>query len=146
MKYLRAFYRLSVACWLGGAALFTFVLTPAIFSAYDRDQAGAIVGHLFPGYFRWGLAWGLLALASALLTDGVLKKTRVGLLAAMLAITSFQAFYVEPKAAEIKKRIPSFETTPVENPLRQEFRRLHGASSAGNLAVIAGGAVLVILL
>ena len=46
-------YRLAVACWFGGAALFTAVLTPVIFRAYSRDTAGGIVGALFPSYFRW---------------------------------------------------------------------------------------------
>ena len=43
---------LAVSCWLGGAALFTFGLTPKLFAAYSQDQASAIVGLLFPGYFR----------------------------------------------------------------------------------------------
>ena len=57
-------YRLAVACWLGGATLFTFVLTPSIFKAYNRDMAGGIVGVLFPGYFKWGLACGVVALVA----------------------------------------------------------------------------------
>ncbi|NTW65040.1 MAG: DUF4149 domain-containing protein, partial [Nitrospirae bacterium] len=44
---------LTRALWTGGMALFTFIVTPAIFRSYGRDQAGEIVGRLFPGYFLY---------------------------------------------------------------------------------------------
>ena len=55
MQITAFLYRLAIACWVGGASLFTFVLTPTIFKSYNRDIAGGIVGVLFPGYFKWGL-------------------------------------------------------------------------------------------
>ena len=55
MQITAFLYRLTIACWVGGASLFTFVLTPTIFKSYNRDIAGGIVGVLFPGYFKWGL-------------------------------------------------------------------------------------------
>ena len=138
--------RLAVSAWLGGAALFTFVLTPTLFSTLSRDQAGAIVGLLFPGYFRWGLACGLIALAALAFSGLPRKRLAAGILAAMLAVGAVQALVIEPKAAALKREIPSFETTPADHPLRQQFRRLHGLSAAGNLAVIGGGVMLVVLL
>ena len=62
MYLLTICYNLAVSCWLGGATLFTFLLTPMLFAGYSRDLAGNIVGLLFPGYFRWGLACGAVAL------------------------------------------------------------------------------------
>lgn len=146
MKYLPIVYRLAVAFWVGGAALFTFLLTPALFTSYDRDQAGAIVGVLFPGYFRWGLACGAVALACLLLAEGLRRKAPVILLVAMLLAVAGQTFVIEPRAAALKKGIPSFVTTPADDPLRQQFRTLHGISSAANLGVIGGGVALLILL
>jgi hypothetical protein len=64
----------------------------------------------------------------------------------MLAATSFQALVIEPKAAALKEQIGSFETTPKDDPLRQEFSRLHAVSAVCNLTVFAGGVVLIILL
>ena len=40
---LISFYLITLALWTGGAALFTFIVTPAIFRSYARDQAGEIV-------------------------------------------------------------------------------------------------------
>ncbi len=67
------------------------------------------------------------------------------IIGAMLLLSSFQAFYIEPKAAALKRGIVSFETTSKDDPLRREFAKLHGVSAACNLSVIAGGVVLVIL-
>ncbi len=145
MKYIEMLYRLAIALWAGGNAIFTLVLTPILFKTEARDTAARIVGSFFPGYFRWGLACGAVALICRLLGHGFGTKTPVLLLIAMLAVTSFQAFYVEPRAAELKRQIGSFETTPKEHPLRREFARLHGISAVCNLTVLAGGVVLVVL-
>ncbi|MBI2354037.1 MAG: DUF4149 domain-containing protein [Deltaproteobacteria bacterium] len=138
-------FRLAIACWLGGVALFTTTLTPTLFKAFSRDVAGGIVGALFPGYFRWGLACGTVALICLALSRGRHAVASAVIIAVMLAITSIQAFVIEPRAAELKKAIPSFETTPPDHPLRAQFRKLHGISAAGNLAVLGGGVVLVVL-
>ncbi|ABB30957.1 hypothetical protein GeomeDRAFT_3240 [Geobacter metallireducens RCH3] len=146
MSFFSVLCRLAVALWVGGAALFTFVLTPTIFRTETRDVAGRIVGYLFPGYFRWGLACGAVALLALLLARGKNWMPAAVLLVVMLAVTAFQAFHVEPKAALIKQQIPSFETTPKDHPMRREFSKLHGISAVCNLSVIAGGVVLIILL
>jgi len=146
VSFVSALCRLAIALWVGGAALFTFVLTPPIFKTETRDVARRIVGYLFPGYFRWGLACGAVALAALLIARGKNWVPAALLLGVMLAVTAFQAFHVEPKAALIKQQIPSFETTPKDHPMRREFSKLHGISAACNLSVIAGGVVLVVLL
>lgn len=139
-------YRLAISCWVGGATLFTFILTPIIFKSFNRDMAGGIVGVLFPGYFRWGLACGGIALVTLFFSAAKHRTASGIILAVMLAITSVQAFVIEPKAAALKKEIPSFETTPADHPLRVQFRKLHGVSAVSNLIVIGGGISLVILL
>jgi hypothetical protein len=146
MHIIAVMYRLAVSLWLGGAALFTFVLTPILFRSYNRDMAGQIVSHLFPAYFRWGLAFGAAALVSLFLLRGKSFIPALLVLVIMLGLTSYQAFSIEPRVAALKKEIPSFETTPKEHPLRREFSRLHGYSAVCNLLVIGGGVVLVIMM
>jgi len=145
MQAVTIIYRLAVSLWLGGAALFTFVLTPILFRSESRDVAARIVGLFFPGYFRWGVACGLVAIISRIILSGKGMLPAAVILAVMLSLSSIQAFYIEPKAAAIKKQIVSFETTSKEDPLRREFSKLHGVSAVCNLSVIAGGVVLVIL-
>lgn len=146
MQLLPVITRIAIAFWVGGAALFTFVLTPIIFRSNDRDTAGKIVGTLFPGYFTWGLACGLVALASLLLVRGRNFVAICAILLIMLSLTAFQAFSIEPRAAAIKKEIPSFVSTPKEHPKRREFSRLHAISAVCNLTVIGGGVLLIVLL
>lgn len=145
MQIATILYRLAVSFWAGGIAIFTFAVTPLIFKSFNRDLAGQIVGAVFPAYFRWGLACGVVALVCATMVRGRMFVVTCSLLVAMLAVTSFQSFYVEPRAAELKKQIVSFETTPKDHPLRREFSRLHGISAVCNLVVFAGGVTLVIL-
>ena len=134
-----------MAFWAGGAAIFTFVLTRIIFRSYDRDMAGRSRLPL-PGLFPLGArlrpdwAWSLLALRGRNFVPSLI------IIVVMLALTSLGAFYIEPKAAALKKEIPSFVTTPKDHPLRKVFSRLHGISAAADLLVIGGGVALVILL
>jgi hypothetical protein len=139
-------YRLAIACWLGGASLFTFLLTPTLFKSFNRDVAGDIVGVLFPGYFLWGLACGVVALICLAGIKSRARTVSASIIAVMLTISSVQAFVIEPKAAALKKEIPSFATTPNDHPSRVLFRKLHAISASGNLAVIGGGIALVVLL
>jgi hypothetical protein len=143
-----AILRLATALWFGGVALFTFVLTPLIFTNENRDAAGHIVGYLFPGYFRWGLGCGVVAFIAIFVLRHTLRHFRVAaaLVALMMIITAVQAWYIEPKAAALKREIPSFVTTPKDHPLRRQFSSLHGVSAICNLSVLAGGMVLVVLL
>ena len=145
MKILTFCYHLAVSCWLGGAALFTFLLTPILFRVYARDLAGGIVGALLPAYFRWGLACGVVALMCRIVLRGRFAVVSCLLIGLMLATVAGQAFVVEPRATAIKQEIGSFEATPLDHPRRIRFRKLHAVSMAANLAVIVGGAVLVLL-
>ena len=145
MSFVTVLYHLALAFWVGGVALFTFVLTPLLFKTQPRDLAGKIVGVLFPGYFRWGLACGAGALVCLLPQPGSHFVPALTLLVLMLAATSLQALVIEPKAAALKVRIGSFETTAKDDLRRREFARLHAVSAVCNLAVFVGGVVLVVL-
>ncbi|GAB7027729.1 DUF4149 domain-containing protein [Geotalea toluenoxydans] len=146
MQILAVIYRLAVALWLGGVGIFTFIVTPIVFKSFGRDMAGRIVGEVFPAYFRWGLVCGAVALASLLVLRGRNFVPSLLVIVAMLIMTSFSAFYIEPRLASLKKEIPSFETTAKDHPLRREFTRLHAVSAVSNLSVFGGGVLLVILL
>lgn len=145
MHYLDMLYRLTVSLWAGGNAIFTLLLTPILFKTESRDIAARIVGNLFPGYFRWGVACGVIALACRIAGKGCNLSLPVIVLGIMLVTTSFQAFYVEPRAKELKRQIGSFETTSKDHPLRKQFSKLHGVSAVCNLTVLAGGVLLVVM-
>lgn len=145
MPVVQIAYALAISCWLGGMTLFTFVLTPTLFASYSRDIAGGIVGLLFPGYFRFSLICGTVALLCQLIRKGRFAVASLSIIGVMLLLTAVQAWVIEPRAASLKRSIVSFETTPKDDPNRVQFRKLHGLSMAANLAVIAGGVALIVL-
>jgi uncharacterized membrane protein len=142
-----AVYRLALALWVGGMAVFTFVMTPVLFKSYGRDAAGAIVGTMMPVYFRYSVVLVAAALAARLLAGqaapGARRLLGSALLASALLVSATHAFVLLPRIEAVKKTVVSFESTPKDDPARREFSRLHGLSMALNLLLLAEGVVLV---
>jgi len=142
-------YSLILALWTGGMALFTFIVTPAIFHSFNRDQAGDIVGRLFPGYFVYLLALSALALLLFFLL-GVDQTTRpyrasLFLLVVGVIINAYVLFSLHPRTVEVKQRVASFERFAPDSSARTEFRKLHAVSSALNLFLLLDGAALLVM-
>ena len=146
---LFSFYTLTLALWTGGMALFTFIVTPAIFRSYGRDQAGEIVGKLFPGYFLYLLVLSALALVLFFLlgANQASRPIRASLFLLVVAviINAYVLFSLHPKAVQIKQQVVSFEKAAPDSPDRREFRKLHGISAVLNLALLADGIALLAL-
>jgi uncharacterized membrane protein len=141
-------YTLILALWVGGIAIFTFVVTPAIFRSYGRDMAGEIVGRLFPGYFLYNLVLtaAALVLFFLLAADRSAFPYRLSLflLSAALIINVFIVFKLHPEAVKVKQAVSSFERESPDSPARKKFRRLHGVSAALNLILLADGITLLL--
>lgn len=139
-------YNLVLALWVGGISIFTFIVTPAIFRSYGRDQAGEIVGKLFPGYFLYTLVLTVLALVLFFFAarDSTLPAYRpsLALITAGIAITLFVAFWVHPTTVGVKRSVASFEREAPDSPARKQFRRLHALSASLNLLLLVDGIVL----
>jgi uncharacterized membrane protein len=147
----RFLYNLSLALWTGGMTLFTFIVTPAIFRSFERDQAGEIVGKLFPGYFTYLLVLSALALVLVLFfllgADQATRSFRASLflLVVGVIINAYVLFSLHPRTVEVKQRVASFERAAPDSPARQEFRKLHAVSAVLNLALLADGIALLML-
>jgi len=141
-------YNLILALWIGGIAIFTFIVTPVIFNSYPRDQAGEIVGRLFPGYFLYNLVLAVLVLALFFIVANDQSKFayRLSLVCVVTAllINLFIVFKLHPDAVRIKQQVTSFEHESPDSPARKQFRRLHGVSAVLNLVLFAEGIVLLI--
>lgn len=141
-------YALALAVWAGGGAIYTFVLTPAIFAGYPRDAAGGIVGTMMPHYFATLLAATAIATAAfAALWRAWPPRLRALGLALLLASLASQAYVrwgLYPEILAVKAQVASFETDP-DAPARRRFRSLHGTSMLLNVLAIAEGAALLAL-
>jgi len=142
-------YNLVLGLWIGGMAIFTFIITPAIFKSYRRDLAGEIVGKLFPGYFLYVLVLTTLAfIIFFTVSQGALNPTArlsFALLVLALLLNTYIAFKLHPDAVRVKSQITSFESESPDSPARKKFARLHAASATLNLVIFADGIVLLLL-
>jgi hypothetical protein len=133
-------FLVPLAVWTGAAVGLTFLTTPVIFAALDRDAASRLVSQLFPGYFRLGLLCLTAALVAAVAMAWPARPRRwwltPALLAAALALMLVAGLVLEPRVAAVQARIPSF-ITDTDSPARQEFRTLHSLSSMLNVVVMA---------
>ncbi|MBI5407136.1 MAG: DUF4149 domain-containing protein [Nitrospirae bacterium] len=143
------FYNVLLSLWIGGMAIFTFVITPVIFRSFGRDMAGEIVGKLFPVYFPYNLVLSLLTLIFLFLLRS--ETTRSGykvsliLIGIAVIINIFLIFKLHPEVKKIKAEIHSVETTSPDSPLMKKFRRLHGVSMILNLVLLSDGITLLYL-
>jgi hypothetical protein len=142
-------YNLVLSLWIGGISIFTFIITPVVFRAFERDMAGKIVGKLFPGYFLYNLALSVLALVFLIairpfLAGKGLKLSLVLVICAII-INLFVAFKLHPDIQRVKQEIHSFEVPADDSPLRKKFGRLHAVSAALNLLLLADGVTLLVI-
>jgi uncharacterized membrane protein len=148
MMLASAVYRLGLSLWVGGIALFTFVVTPVIFRTQARDAAGRIVGAIFPLYFRYVFVLtGVSLLARVVAGEafhGVRQWVGTLLILSALLLSGYQAYGLAPRMAQLKQSAASFETAPPEDPARKEFSRLHGISMVINLIILLEGAALIV--
>jgi hypothetical protein len=144
-----SFYTVILALWVGGIALFTFIVTPVIFKSYPRDQAGEIVGRLFPTYFLYNLILAALALVLFFIVANDQSKLayRLSLVCVVIAllINLFIVFKLHPDTVMIKQQVTSFERESPDSPARKQFRKLHGISAVLNLVLLAEGIVLLVI-
>ena len=143
-----SFYSLVLSLWVGGIAIFTFIVTPVIFKSYPRDQAGEIVGRLFPGYFLYNLVLAALVLVLFFIVANDQSKLayRLSLVCAVTAliINLFIVFKLHPDTVRIKQQVTSFERESPDSPARKQFRKLHGVSAVLNLVLLAEGIALLV--
>lgn len=130
-------YSLTLALWVGGMAIFTFVVAPVIFKSYPRDTAGEIVGKLFPGYFMYNLVLAVLAMVLFFLVAGDREKTAYRfsrtLIAAAVIVNVFIVYKLYPEAVRVKQEAASFECQSLDSLARKKFTRLHALSASLNL-------------
>lgn len=142
-------YQFLLALWVGGMAMFSFLVTPVIFRSFARDTAGEIVGKLFPYYFPFTLVAALLTLTVFLVFIGmratVQHRITLALLVFALLANVFVSFKLYPDITRVKQEIATFEETAPNDPKRQEFRRLHRISAILNILILFDGTVLLLV-
>lgn len=144
-----ALYNLILALWVGGIFIYTFLITPIIFTSFSRDAASAIVDKLFPFYFPYDLILSCLAFAFFLLSGfqkGTARnKIAMAMIVIAIVINAYVNFRLFPEIKKVKQQIVSFENTPPDSPARKQFGKMHGVSAILNLVLLAEGTALIVI-
>jgi hypothetical protein len=132
-----------VSVWLGAAALLATTVAPAAFAALpSRALAGDVVGRVLPVVFVAGIVVGLTA---ATLSWGT-GSARPVLGAAVAAAAGVAQFVVAPRIAALRDEMGGVvDAVAADDPRRELFGQLHGASVALLGAAMLVAAVLLVL-
>ncbi len=142
----RFLHLFSLVVWQGSLIFFTFFAAPAIFKTLPREQAGDVVGRIFPRYWIMGYLGSAVSLASLVYLSYLgdsFPRERLILLAVMTIITFYSGLSVGSKARALKARLRSASTGPEKDGLQRSFKKIHAVSASLNLLVFVLGVFLV---
>jgi len=138
---------LALAAWLGETIFFGAIVAPALFGGLGREQAGAVVALLFPGYYALGYVSGTLLVVTAL---ALWRRARpaggLWLVAALVAGLSlaaclFAGLVVLPEADALRAQLHDPAAPAAVQALFDDLHRravqLNGAVLVGNLVLAA---------
>jgi hypothetical protein len=149
MRRLYPIYPLVLALLVGGNFFYTFVATPAVFHAFERDLAARVVAAMMPYYFGYGLVLFVLANVIFVLAAPVREGRGFKISAALLGIGAFAAaavvVWLYPAMVAVRAQVASFAADAPVTPARAAFRQLHGISSALNLLLLGIGTAALLL-
>jgi|HubBroStandDraft_6_1064221.scaffolds.fasta_scaffold1280832_1 hypothetical protein len=129
---LRTIEFLCLGVWLGCICLLSFVVAPGAFGILgNRDLAGAMVGFTLGRAHLIGLGAGTIYLVAHFLHPSSYPTiARLAAIAVILMVllTVVSQFYVIAHLADLRQQMGSVDRTPVTDPLRVSFDRLHQMS------------------
>ena len=148
IQVLRFVGVLNAAVWVGATIFFTFVAAPAFFSPemmtlLGRAYSGAAAQIVVKRYFVFHLVCGSIALVHLILewlySGRPLHRWVLYLLLGILGAALLGELALTPKMKSLHFVMYARGMTPAQQAqARSTFGWLHGMSSVGNLAVLAG--------
>jgi len=144
---LRYVLLLTLVLWIGGIVFFSFIASPSIFKTLPREQAGHVVGDIFPKYHLLGYISCLVAVACllGLRQLGAVQSIRTAMIFLVLmgGIQVTMGAVIGPKVIEARDAVKSTAPGPEKDRLEKKFRGLHGVSMILNLVLLILGLVLL---
>ena len=144
-RFSEALYLVTLTLWVGGLWAIGYLVAPVLFATLaDRQLAGMLAGKLFALIGWVGLASAAYLLLFMLIRLGrsALKRGVFWLLVAMLVLTVFSQFGIQPLLAQLKADALPREV--MESVLRDRFATWHGVSSILYLVQSVLGLLLVV--
>jgi hypothetical protein len=137
----KVLFQLALGLWAGAIVFVSFVVAPAVFRAVPSETAGVVMGQIFPLYYGFSVAVGVVALGSSLLlwrrSGGAGAWTAiVVMLVVMLAATTYAGAIVSPQARALRAVL---HQEPINPKIRAEFDTLHRRAVQLNAIVLLLG-------
>jgi hypothetical protein len=140
-SFLRFVKVLTLGAWLGSIIYFVAVVTRGAFAVLARDQAGLMVGFTLGGLHQLGMVAAVVYLVAALAAGkslhALVRPAAIGVIL-MLGLTLASQRIVIPRMDVLRTQMVSVDATPLSDPKREEFDRLHGIS-----VDLEGGVLLI---
>jgi hypothetical protein len=152
MTFLRTLMNLALIVWLGGIVFFAAVLAPTVFRVLPtREMAGNVVNPSLYSLHWMGLTAGVVFLICSLALSRI-EFARVKVLTAinilallMLILTAISEFGIAPRMRDLRVKMGTIDTVPVNDSRRIDFNRLHQWSTRCEVGVLLMGLVVVVL-
>lgn len=136
-------YVLALAVWTGEIVFFSFVVAPSVFGALPVEQAGAVVGLVFPAYYVIGHVCGVALVGAAVLLrrwsrpGGGLWLAAAVVAGVALALSLYAGLVVQPSASDLRLQLHRADAPAAA---QEEFDALHRQAVQLN-----GGALVAVL-
>ncbi len=135
--FIQFLYLLSLVMWIGAIIFFSFFTAPVVFKLLEREQAGEVVGALFPRYYKLQYVCGGLMLLCLAFLQGASFNPNWLFLAIMLGSALYAGQVVNPEARKLKEQIKAAGGS--DETLEARFKSLHSMSVKLNSAVLVMG-------
>jgi len=145
---LKFLYLTALIVWLGGVVFFSFIAAPALFRTLSTQEAGRVVGTIFPLYYALGTVAGVVALLVGFFLRLQAQEGKgkwllaVVLLLVMLGANLYTWQVTLPRTRALRSEIHSTAADPPPT-IVAEFRRLHARAMLLNLVVLLAGVGVV---
>lgn len=137
MKTLFRFVHLfSLITWFGGVIFFSALVAPVMFKTFPLEQAGDVVGVIFPLFYLMGYIFGFVALVSLYFSSRKKPWFRLILIGVMLVSTLYGGLVAGKKAGELRLQIRQEQDAGQKLVLKENFHAQHRLSMMANTLVL----------
>jgi hypothetical protein len=126
----------SLITWFGGVIFFSTVVAPVIFKTFPLEQAGDVVGVIFPFFYLIGYIFGSVALVSLYFSYRKKPWFRLLFIAVMLVSTLYGGLVAGKKAGELRLQIRQEQDSGQKLVLKENFHAQHRLSMISNSLVL----------
>jgi len=142
-------YIFALAVWVGEVIFFSFVVAPQVFGGLPAEQAGTVVGLVFPAYYLIGHLCGAVLVVCALVLRSWSRPAggswliAAGIAGLALLASLYAGVVVQPEISALRPQLHKADTPAA---VQAEFDGLHQLAVELNGGILIATLVLVGLL